>query len=361
VLIVKKNDTHHLLLPFMLIGILLYGMHVNNWYFVLLVIPILYVLNNQLTLKRLFFYLLVVGIILLLSVFYCRFILWEHLSTWFDLFTHLSIKSHIQMYVNGNYDQTTSNFINLILFNIKENTGKIIYHHMIDLSIVYLIVVSGFHISILKRIVNHCCRHRLIANIINLLTITFYCYLLNFAVSVARVWLMFILTLIFKRKITNRLDILAMAGLVSIILGPTCVFNIGFCMSYLCTLVILLVYKFEVSNILLEKIFINLAATLISLPFVVYMQKQLSLWVILNSFIFGYVFAFIFVYFLLTFWIIWIAIIQHAVVIAMNFVINANWAINTTIPMHDWSALVQSVYFIVFYLGIRMLKSYRLN
>jgi competence protein ComEC len=157
---------------------------------------------------------------------------------------HCSVRKHISNFIGSHYDQTTSSFIKLILLNIKEQQGKTTYYHMIDLSIVYLIVVSGFHISVLKRIISHCCaKHRRLANGINLGIIIFYCYLLNFAVSVTRVLFMFILTLIFDKKIKNRIDILALSGLVSILLGPSCIFNIGFCMSYLCTLVIIIIFK----------------------------------------------------------------------------------------------------------------------
>jgi hypothetical protein len=93
----------------------------------------------------------------------------------------------------------------------------------------------------------------------------------------------------------------------------------------------------------------------------IHMQKQISLWVILNSFIFSYVFATIFVYFLLTFWIIWIGVVQHALVLAINYVINASWENNVVIHISDWSPLIRTGYFIVFYLGIIMLKSYKFS
>jgi predicted membrane metal-binding protein len=88
---------------------------------------------------------------------------------------------------------------------------------------------------------------------------------------------MFLVGLIFSKKLKNRIDVLAIAGLISVSLAPTCVFNVGFCMSYLCTLVIILIYRLNIHNVLLEKLFISIAATLVSLPFIVYMQQQISL------------------------------------------------------------------------------------
>ncbi|MDR0674784.1 MAG: ComEC/Rec2 family competence protein [Mycoplasmataceae bacterium] len=299
---------------------------------------------------------------LILNSFSHDFNLWQCLSNWIDYFFRFSIRKHIQNFVTNNYDQTTGSFINLILFNLKDQNGKVIYYHMINLSIVYLIVVSGFHISILKRLVSFALRKwPILANIVNIIIITFYCYLLSFAVSVTRVLLMFLISFIFKKRLKNKIDVLAVAGLFSIMWDTTCMFNIGFCMSYLCTTVILLVYRLKISNMLLEKLLINIAATLISLPFIIYMQNQISLWAVFNSFIFSYVFAFIFIYFLLTFWLVWIVVIQHAIVIAVNFVINASWFTNIIIRVPNWSPLIQCGYFIVSYLTIRMLKSYKTN
>ncbi|MDR0740081.1 MAG: ComEC/Rec2 family competence protein [Mycoplasmataceae bacterium] len=257
---------------------------------------------------------------------------------------------------NG-YDKETGNFIKLVLFNIKDKTSSSTYFHMIDLSIVYLIVVSGFHITILKRMINYLFkRNKLLGNILNCSIIFFYCYLLNFAVSVTRVLLMFIFTLLLRRRINNRYDILCLSGLFSLLLNPYCVFNIGFCMSYLCTIAIIYVYELQISNFLLEKILINVVAVTVSLPFVILLQHKISLWVIINSFAFSYLFAFVFVYFLLTFWIVWIKVIQSFLAHSVMFLVNANWSMNVTINIKDFSAITESFYFIVSYFAIRMLQ-----
>ncbi|MDR2369233.1 MAG: ComEC/Rec2 family competence protein [Mycoplasmataceae bacterium] len=354
------NKTHHLIVPLMLVAILWFAIYANYWYFLLLLIPIIYLLNNHLTLKQILVYALIVIVLVIIGVCCHNINLWQHLGSGLDRLLHFSVRDHVQNYVSNSYDKTTSSFINLILFNIKDYPANTTYYHMKDLSVVYLIVVSGFHISILKRGVTFILRRSpRWANVVNILLITFYCYLLNFAISVTRVLLMFLVGLIFSKKLKNRIDVLAIAGLISVSLAPTCVFNVGFCMSYLCTLVIILIYRLNIHNVLLEKLFISIAATLVSLPFIVYMQQQISLWAIFNSFALSYVFAFVFIYFLMTFWIIWIGVIQHALVVGINFIINASWTSNTVIPISNWPPLISCSYFIVFYLGIIMLQSYK--
>jgi competence protein ComEC len=351
---------YYLIVPFMLTGIFLFTVHLSCWYLILLLIPFLYTLHVSIKIKWLVIYLIITLLIIGLSFVLHEFILFEHINEWFENLTHFSFRNQISHYIDRHYNQITSSFIKLILLNIKEKDGKTIYYHMIDLSIVYLIVVSGFHISVLKRIVSRCfCKIPLIGLIVNLITITLYCYLLNFAVSVTRVLLMYLITIIFGKYLKNRIDILSVSALISLALGPSSMFNIGFCMSYLCTIVILVIFQWEISNPLLEKIVVNIGATLVSLPFVIHMQHQISIWVVLNSFVFSYIFALIFVYFILTFWIIWIAPLQYLIVKIINFLIESTWTLNTTISIKEWTPIIQSSYFIVFYLSIRMIQSYQ--
>jgi competence protein ComEC len=297
-----EKQTFHLVWIFILACILLYSVHVSYYYFALLLIPIFYLITYKVKIKTIIVGLIVIGVILLIYLLIKQVVVFSFITPTIDKITHFSIRDSVQKFVQNEYDSKTATFINLVLFNIKKGAGYLIYHQMIDLSIVYLIVVSGFHIAILKRIVSYCFKRNLVVgNIVNILLITFYCYLLNFAVSVTRVLIMFVITLIFRKRLSNRFDILGMSGVFSLLLGPSSVFNVGFCMSYLCTAGIIYIYKLEITNFFLEKILINLVAVILSLPFVIEIQHQISLWVVINSFAFSYLFAFIFVYFLLTF------------------------------------------------------------
>jgi competence protein ComEC len=72
-----------------------------------------------------------------------------------DHILHFSCREKTIHFVESGYDKKTGDFIKLILFNVKDKNSSSTYFHMIDLSIVYLIVVSGFHISILRRIISY--------------------------------------------------------------------------------------------------------------------------------------------------------------------------------------------------------------
>jgi predicted membrane metal-binding protein len=88
---------------------------------------------------------------------------------------------------------------------------------------------------------------------------------------------MFVFTLLLRKRINNRYDILSLSGMISILINPCCVFNVGFCMSYLCTMAIIYVYELQIANFFLEKILINIVAIIVSLPFVILLQHKISL------------------------------------------------------------------------------------
>jgi competence protein ComEC len=124
----------------------------------------------------------------------------EQIGQIVDKTFHFSIRESIQSFVTNNYNQKTGAFINLVIFNVKSGEAWNVYHDMIDLSIVYLIVVSGFHISILRNLIKKCFKKiPMGGDIVSITLILFYCYLLNFAISVTRVLLMTILTIVIKK------------------------------------------------------------------------------------------------------------------------------------------------------------------
>jgi ComEC/Rec2-related protein len=174
---------------------------------------------------------------------------------------------------------------------------------MIDMSVAYLIVISGFHLSIFKYLINKICKHKKTSITINLVFIGFYCYLLNFSLSATRVLLCMVINLLTRKRL-NKYDVLGLSGLISIFLNPSSPLNYGFCLSYLCTATIYLVYDLNISNFFIEKILVNLCAIIVSLPFVLLMSKHISIWALLFSVILSYVFIIVFIYFLFTFWIV---------------------------------------------------------
>lgn len=329
------------------------------WSLLLAIIPIVYLILTKP--KR--WYLIIacgllgVGAVLVIYHFVGTYGVFSHLSTWIEKLIHVNLRQTIVNYVNNGYDIRTASFINMILFNVKTTVIYPVYNHMIDLSVVYLIVVSGFHIAILKKLINWIFyKHRKIANIINLVVIIFYSYLLNFATSILRVLLMHIVTLFsYKRKVSN-IDRVCIPGIFTILVCPSCCLSYGFCMSYFCTIVIIYLVSLNIVNKLIMQILINSCCVLITLPYVILMNGKISIFAVINGFVFSYLFAVIFVWCLLTFWIIWIAPLQAAIVWLVIQIVNGFFLFNTTVIINNFNGWKIICYQIICSLLIYNLK-----
>lgn len=326
-------------------------MFINILYSVLLgIIPItIYFYKTKTWLVFLF---LIISLLLILwCYFLSSFSILDLLYSLINKLTTISIRDNLVSWINNSYNQQTSSFINMIVLNVKNSLSYPMYDKLVDLSIVYMVVISGFHLTILKYVIKKVFKNKVISNTINISFIFFYCFLLKFSLSAMRVLLCLLIKLISKNKV-NKYDILGISGLILIFLNPNASINYGFCLSYLCTCVIYFIFDLKIENVFWEKVLINVSAILISLPFVLMMNKQISIWSLFLALIFTYIFCFIFIYFLFTFWIIWIAPFHNLLINTIIHIIYAFTLVNIVIKF-DWlPTLVVCSYYYVYFLLI---------
>ena len=70
----------------------------------------------------------------------------QHFAEWINKIFGFSLRNKIMEFINNSYDDETKSIINLFIFNYKDEYSYEIYQIMINLSIVYLIVIGGFHL-----------------------------------------------------------------------------------------------------------------------------------------------------------------------------------------------------------------------
>jgi hypothetical protein len=103
-------------------------------------------------------------------------------------------------FIKKSYDNNTSIIILLICFSTKiNNESWDIYNQTKHLSIVYLLSVGGLQVSFLKLFIQKIIRNKKASNIMNLILISFYCYLLSFASGILRVLLCLIISISFRK------------------------------------------------------------------------------------------------------------------------------------------------------------------
>lgn len=271
--------------------------------------------------------------------------IFKYLQPGMDHLFHFSLKNYCVNLVDNSYDKLTSSILNLLLFNIKKSYSYDLYKIMVNLSIVYLIVISGFHLSlvqiIFKKIFN---RHAIIERIVSNTFILLYTYLLSFSISTVRVILSNLVGIVRIKYRVSPYTKVSMAGIISLIICPSIIANYGFSMSYLCTIGVIYIYQHKIKNYFLNLLAINSLATFISLPFVLAMNEQISIFAIINSIIFSYFICFLFIIVLLIFWIKWIYPIQYYLVLALTYLVNCFNDLNILIQLPNWNSMYIAIY-----------------
>lgn len=215
------------------------------------------------------------GIIYLVTITY-----WTH-TNYFQLiydflnrYLFFNLREIIANYFIKVQGETLGSFLNLILLNIKNANNYDVYYKLISLSVVYLIVVSGFHVNILCNLLGKIFfKLNKTRKVFKCLLAFFICYLNGFSAALIRItFAIFFSSFDKTKKHATNLSLITI-GLIA----PTAVTSIGICMSFLGARGIKVFNKFRDENKLYSSIFTSVFATLYIIPFIAMMNDGFSL------------------------------------------------------------------------------------
>lgn len=290
-------------------------------------------------------------IILMISLFLI-FVLLVVFANQFSLFKLISfgkpIRNAMLNFLDGHYDKEIASFIKLILFNVKSDNIWIFYKQTVDLGIVWLICISGFHVSLLARIIRFLFKKKpRVGKYVSIFIISFYSLLLNFSYASVRVLLKLCFDWIFKNCEVKQYDRLGFIGIIICLLNPICCQSYGFLLSFIVSATTYFVMSLELNNKLIRSITINILCFLITIPFVVNMNHKISLLTFVNAFVFTYFSSFIFLYFLIFAWMPFMAIIHYGLMIASYVLIGNISFSNIYIYSTEWPIWLDFVYYLI--------------
>lgn len=256
------------------------------------------------------------------------------------------IRSGIATFFDKHYDEETSDFIKLILLNIKSNNTYIFYKQVVDLGIVWLFCISGFHISLLSRIIRKLLKKW--PNIqywTNIIIIGLYSWILNFTYSSLRVWIKQIGNKWFRQNEMNQYDQLGFIGLSICLLNPSCFASVSMLLSFSICSIVYFLFKFKLNNKILMSLLISASAFIVTIPFIIDMNHKISLLTFINSFIFVYFSSFIFLYNFLFAWLPFMSVIHRGIIVASYVLIGNISFSNVFIYSSSWPAWVKFIYY----------------
>lgn len=198
------------------------------------------------------------------------------------------IPAGFNSYINKYLNESDSAVLTALTFGNKEFLSKEEKDNFKKLGVIHLICISGFHIAMVYEIVK-----RMLGWKFALLLSLVYVVITGLTPSALRAFIMITtlsLATIFFRKYDNK-SALAFSALILLILKPINIIDVGFHLSYLATLGIILIYNFlnrgfyRLYKILRESIALSLSAQLFVYPYMLVVFKSFSMNFLIGSFL----------------------------------------------------------------------------
>ena len=187
-----------------------------------------------------------------------------------------------------NKDLPSSNFIRLLIFSDKTDSLDF-YQLLKDLSIIHLFVISGFHINLIFAFMSKIVK-RPEYDILLLLLITPYIYLLDFSYPSVKAFLILLISLLFERYLKlkfDRLSIILLVAVLMIVVNPLTIKSYSFLLSITASLNIELISKVKIKPNYFNYIINNILVYLGLLPLILLLNYEFNLLAIIFNLAFG--------------------------------------------------------------------------
>lgn len=208
-------------------------------------------------------------------------------------FSIYSIKSFIFEYIDKNYYSESKMYIERLVFG-KSSFSDELNESINNIGIIYLFAISGLHISILSLLIKKFLRifniEEEIITVVLIIMLIIYYFITSISSSVTRAIIMTIITEI--SKLLNRripkIDTLVHSFIISLMINPFYIYQMGFYLTYLSTLII---YLSKEKNLLK----LTFLVVLFSTPLILYNNQKISIFILINSLVFGSLFSVAFI------------------------------------------------------------------
>lgn len=269
----------------------------------------------------------------------------------------------IQDYIINNFEGIAKDYLMTLTIGVDDYLDT---NSINKIGISHLFVISGLHVAMLI-IILECLLKRMnipikVQKVIILMILGLYVIIVNFLISVIRVYLNYIFKLFFK---LNQLDCISINFIIVVLINPYIILQLSFILSYMIAF-FMCVYQEKkiVKNNRLNKILnlfiLTLLIQLFVFPFVVAINPDFNLISILVNPFFIFLVSYLFLPF--SFIILFIPILYP---LYSNFVVIFDFLVQNiakidilTISLGNTNIYLKSLYYIFFYL---LLKGYYLN
>ena len=344
--ITQKRKKFSFFYTFLICGMIFLTFNKNIVYISFLPLLLLFIIKNDLKEKAMMF--IIIFFYISILFLFGQYSLFNKFAAWLNFLPRDKIFSFIE----SNYDSNVARFINLVIFNRKNFETTFLYSKTIKLGIAWIICVSGFHLQLIKKVILSITprENKIIGNVICGMFLMFYAYMINFSYSSIRVVFQFIFSHFFHKNKINRIESLGFIGILICILNSNCFINFSFILMMISCYGIYFILSLKIDNLFIRKFLISFYVNLLNLPILSLINNSISIMLIINSFVFSYIFPFVYVYFLIFMWIPIFTIIHEKIIFFTNFLINSFLEINYVIffpRFNDWQIVTYLIIAII--------------
>lgn len=214
-----------------------------------------------------------------------------------------SLKNHIYNYVNSK-SNLYSDYTNI--FILGKITNLDLREKFLQLNIVHLFVISGFHIYYINKIL---CKLLKFKNkdYISLLIIFAYLWLIDFQIPASKTFLILLLTKInenfWKQKLSKTVIFLVVVNLF-LLYEVNSVYSLSFILTFLFSFFINLINSVKIKEKRWKIVFFWLWINVVSITLNLYLNNSISLFMIIYNLIYTIIISLVYPVLFLTWWIV---------------------------------------------------------
>ncbi len=234
----------------------------------------------------------------------------------------------IANYIDRNYSKNSAAFLKLFILGIHQNTDEIFGNNIQQIGISHLFAISGLHLGLIIGLLKSFLKKLYISKKFNQTIIFIFIIIYNtitgFKITILRASLLVIGVYLIKtyKILLTKSDLITFSFLGFAIFNPYIIYNLGFELSYLIVLVLILSsYLFKNTNKLTSIVRTTILAALFSLPLTTSLNHDIGL-----VFIYANIFFILYVAYLflpMTFLILFVPFLEPLYKIFTNIFIKA--------------------------------------
>ncbi|QVK19985.1 DNA internalization-related competence protein ComEC/Rec2 [Mycoplasmatota bacterium] len=212
--------------------------------------------------------------------------------------TIYDIREYVKDYIDT-FPEKIRAYLYALIIGDKSLLDDDVVSNLSDVGIIHLFAISGLHVGLICMIFRKLLSVILNESTVDNLLIIFllvYIVVAGFSPSVLRASVMYSLSIVFRkfRIPFSSLDIISITFILFILINPYYIFDIGFQLSFLVSLFLVLGWRIIEGDVIRQVLFVSILAQLATLPLIVNLNNELNLFSIFFNVIFVIIMGYIF-------------------------------------------------------------------